>query len=243
MGSHAVFLRIDELQGRLLWCQSRNPRITGAICKTSWESIDNHWIPATLSECNLFACSQLLGEGAAKKISSSYWCNGWRSVTAGVRQPMSRSSSSRCLSRRRRRSISQYMCETMFSIAIANCLKATAGRCGAFTDNWRAVTGYPVRRRISTSPATTRRSRWLISRKSRKKKMRSQPARSCWGKQRKRSLSRRIFPAALALRWREEWQGLALYCQTFTHAQKAFFTLHFAREVEKQLEHAGDLPY
>ena len=40
------------------------------------------------------------------------------------------------------------------------------------------------------------------------------------------------FPAALALRWREEWQGLALYCQTFTHAQKAFFTLHFAREVE-----------
>lgn len=25
---------------------------------------------------------------------------------------------------------------------------------------------------------------------------------------------------------------MALYCQTFTHAQKAFFTLHFAREVE-----------
>lgn len=60
------FLRIDELQGRLLWCQSRNPRITGAICKASWESIDNHWIPDTLSECNLFACSQLLGDGMAK---------------------------------------------------------------------------------------------------------------------------------------------------------------------------------
>lgn len=40
------------------------------------------------------------------------------------------------------------------------------------------------------------------------------------------------FPAALYRLWQNEWRGLALYCQLFTHAQKAFFTLHFAREVE-----------
>jgi hypothetical protein len=40
------------------------------------------------------------------------------------------------------------------------------------------------------------------------------------------------FPWALKQRWLEEWQGLALYCHLFLHAQKAFFTLRFAREVE-----------
>jgi hypothetical protein len=53
------FPRIDELQGRLLWCRS-NPAIRGAVCKASWEGVDNHWIIGTLSECNLVACSRML---------------------------------------------------------------------------------------------------------------------------------------------------------------------------------------
>ena len=53
------FPRIDELQGRLLWCRS-NPAIRGAVCKASWEGVDNHWVIGTLSECNLVACSQIL---------------------------------------------------------------------------------------------------------------------------------------------------------------------------------------
>ncbi len=40
------------------------------------------------------------------------------------------------------------------------------------------------------------------------------------------------FPYALKRRWLEEWLGFALYCHLFVHAQKAFFTLRFAREVE-----------
>jgi hypothetical protein len=40
------------------------------------------------------------------------------------------------------------------------------------------------------------------------------------------------FPWALKQRWLEEWQGFPLYCLLFLHAQKAFFTLRFAREVE-----------
>jgi hypothetical protein len=40
------------------------------------------------------------------------------------------------------------------------------------------------------------------------------------------------FPWALKQRWLEEWQGFSLYCLLFLHAQKAFFTLRFAREVE-----------
>lgn len=43
---------------------------------------------------------------------------------------------------------------------------------------------------------------------------------------------RAAFPHALARRWQEEWQGFALYCQLFMHAQKAFFTLHYATVVE-----------
>jgi hypothetical protein len=43
---------------------------------------------------------------------------------------------------------------------------------------------------------------------------------------------RAAFPHALACRWQEEWQGFALYCQLFMHAQKAFFTLHYATVVE-----------
>lgn len=31
------------------------------------------------------------------------------------------------------------------------------------------------------------------------------------------------FPAALYRLWQNEWRGLALYCQLFTHAQKAFY--------------------
>lgn len=53
------FPRINELQGRLLWCRS-NPAIRGAVCKTSWEGVDNHWVMGTLSACNLFACSRML---------------------------------------------------------------------------------------------------------------------------------------------------------------------------------------
>lgn len=43
---------------------------------------------------------------------------------------------------------------------------------------------------------------------------------------------RAAFPFSLHRRWLEEWQGFDLYCLLFRHAQKAFFTLHFARLVE-----------
>jgi hypothetical protein len=64
------FPRIDELQGRLLWCRS-NPAIRGAVCKTSWEGVDNHWIIGTLSECNLVACSQMLMSDGAHQTQRS----------------------------------------------------------------------------------------------------------------------------------------------------------------------------
>ena len=77
------FPRIDELQGRLLWCRG-NAAITGAVCKTSWEGVDNHWVMGTLSECNLVACSQILArenEHLTHAALLTHWLDesyGWR---------------------------------------------------------------------------------------------------------------------------------------------------------------------
>ncbi|EML2678073.1 hypothetical protein [Klebsiella michiganensis] len=225
------FLRIDELKGRLLWCQSANPRITGAICKTSWESVDNHWIPETLSECNLFACSQLLGHGAGKTqeqlldlwLAERYgWCP---DVTVA----------------RRFQQLLEQATEVLY--------QAIYVRDHVFHRHSQLPESYG--QAVWSLYSQLARNHWLpgsaqdihftrddpqismenLTRIAQEKdEVAADALKLC--AQALEFAENAAFPTALYRLWQNEWRGLALYCQLFTHAQKAFFTLHFAREVE-----------
>ena len=225
------FLRIDELQGRLLWCQSRNPRITGALCTASWESIDNHWIPDTLSECNLFACSQLLGDGMAK--NQQQLLDQWLAQRYGWCPPDDVA--------QQFRQLLEQGAQTLY--------QAIYVRDHVFHRHSQLPESYG--QAVWSLYGQLARSHWLpgsaqdihFTRDDPQKSM-SNLTQIAQEKDEVASGAQRLgeealafahtaeFPAALERQWREEWQGLALYCQLFTHAQKAFFTLHFAREVE-----------
>lgn len=225
------FLRIDELKGRLLWCQSVNPKITGAICKTSWESVDNHWIPDTLSECNLFACSQLLSDGVAKTQEQllDLWLAeryGWCPDAAVARR-------------------FQQLLEQATQILY----QAIYVRDHVFHRHSQLPESYG--QAVWSLYSQLARAHWLpgsaqdihFTRDDPQKSMENL-TRIAQEKDEIAADARKLcaqaldfadhaaFPAALYQLWQEEWQGLALYCQVFIHAQKAFFTLHFAREVE-----------
>ncbi|HAT2830547.1 TPA: hypothetical protein I8370_003612 [Klebsiella oxytoca] len=225
------FLRIDELKGRLLWCQSGNPRISGAICKTSWESVDNHWIPETLSECNLFACSQLLGNGAGK--TQEQLLDLWLAERYGWCPD---ESVARCF-------------QQLLEQATQMLYQAIYVRDHVFHRHSQLPESYG--QAVWSLYSQLARNHWLpgsaqdihFTRKDPQKSMENLTRIA----QEKDEIAAGVqklcaqaldfadnaaFPAALYHLWQEEWQGLALYCQMFTHAQKAFFTLHFAREVE-----------
>jgi len=225
------FLRIDELKGRLLWCQSANPRITGAICKTSWECVDNHWVPETLSECNLFACSQLLGHGAGKTqeqlldlwLAERYgWCP---DVTVA----------------RRFQQLLEQATEVLY--------QAIYVRDHVFHRHSQLPESYG--QAVWSLYSQLARNHWLpgsakdihftrddpqismenLTRIAQEKdEVAADALKLC--AQALEFAENAEFPTALYRLWQNEWRGLALYCQLFTHAQKAFFTLHFAREVE-----------
>ncbi|MBV8043682.1 hypothetical protein [Pluralibacter sp.] len=225
------FLRIDELQGRLLWCQSRNPRIKGAVCKTSWESVDNHWVQGTLSESNLFACGQLLRGGAGKTQEQllDLWlaeCYGWCPQT-----PVAR----------RFQQLLEQATQTLY--------QAIYVREHVFHRHSQLPESYG--QAVWSLYSQLDRNHWLPGSAQGIRFSRDDPTQSmenltCIARQTDEAASSALtlraqalafadeaaFPSALYQRWQEEWQGFALYCQLFVHAQKAFFTLHFAREVD-----------
>lgn len=225
------FPRIDELQGRLLWCRS-NPAIRGAVCKASWEGVDNHWVMGTLSECNLVACSQLLAAENQPHTCTSlmmHWLGeryGWRpdddtlaafqSLLEQAGQVLTRAMYVRDHVFHRHSQVPESYRQGVWSLY------------GQLNRNhWLPGSERDIF--FSASDADT--SGRNLSLIAKEKDQAWQDAQSLQ-KQAFEFAQQAAFPHALASRWQEEWQGITLYCQLFMHAQKAFFTLHYACEVE-----------
>lgn len=225
------FPRINELQGRLLWCRS-NPAIRGAVCKTSWEGVDNHWIMGTLSECNLFACSRMLrSEGI--HLTQSQLLMLWLDESYGWRPEPEIFAEFSTLMELAGQVLYQaiYVRDHVFhrhSQVPESYGQAVWSLYGQLNRNhWLPGS----ERDISFSPREVERSAHCLSLIATEKDE-TRNAVTALHKQALHFAETALFPRALKQRWLEEWQGFALYCQLFLHAQKAFFTLHFAKEVE-----------
>lgn len=225
------FLRIDELQGRLLWCR-RNPTIRGAICKASWEGLDNHWIIGTLSACNLVACSRLLAFDCAH-LTQTQLIRYWLDETYGWHPDEPTFATFCSLLEQAGRVLYNaiYVRDHVFhrhSQVPESYGQAVWSLYGQLNRNhWLPGSERDIsfsRQDIATSSA-------CLSRIAQEKDeagaasvaLRDEALRFAEGS---------AFPFTLHARWREEWEGFALYCRLFLHAQKAFFTLRFAHEAE-----------
>lgn len=225
------FPRIDELKGRLLWCRS-NPSIKGAVCKIGWESLDNHWIIGTLSECNLMACSRLLINPDANLTQTHlmlYWLEesyGWL--------PDEQTFNTFCSLLERAGQVlysAIYVRDHVFhrhSQVPESYGQAVWSLYGQLNRNhWLPGS----ERDITFSRHDVEKSAACLSRIAKEKDEAGEMSIAL----REEALhfaQTAAFPNALKCRWLEEWQGFSLYCRLFLHAQKAFFTLRFACEVE-----------
>lgn len=225
------FPRIDELQGRLLWCRS-NPAITGAVCKVSWESLDNHWIMGTLSECNLVACSRMLSnEGTT--LTKAQLMTDWLHESYGW-QPDEQTFETFC-------SLLEQAGQVLYSAIYVR--KHVFHRHSQVPESYgQAVWSlYGQLNRNYWLPGSERTitfdrndpetSAACLSRIAREKDEADNAA-AALQEAALHFVKRAAFPRSLERRWYEEWQGFTLYCRLFLHAQKAFFTLRYAREVE-----------
>nr|WP_318383124.1 hypothetical protein [uncultured Enterobacter sp.] len=225
------FPRIDELQGRLLWCRS-NPAIRGAVCKTSWEGVDNHWVIGTLSACNLVACARLLSQSDTPHTRGQllmHWldeCYGWHPDDESFAQFQSLLEQAGQVLYR-----AIYVSDHVFhrhSQVPESYGQAVWSLYGQLNRNdWLPGSERDIFF-CASDVETSAKNLALIA-------LHKDDARQAAIALREQALAfadLAAFPWSLQRRWREEWQGFALYCQLFLHAQKAFFTLHFAREVE-----------
>ncbi|NDO81166.1 hypothetical protein CJP72_10465 [Citrobacter sp. NCU1] len=225
------FPRINELQGRLLWCRS-NPAIRGAVCKASWEGVDNHWVMGTLSACNLVACSRMLASNGTHYTEAqlmTWWLDetyGWRpdektfetfcSLMEQAGQVLYKAIYVRDHVFHRHSQVPESYGQAVWS------LYGQLNRNHWLPGSERDITF--DRSDVETSAACLSR---IASEKD--------EAREASAALREQALNfaqTAAFPWALKRRWLEEWQGFALYCHLFLHAQKAFFTLRFAHEAE-----------
>ncbi|MEB7714710.1 hypothetical protein NGC32_18505 [Kluyvera cryocrescens] len=225
------FPRIDELQGRLLWCRG-NAAITGAVCKTSWEGVDNHWVMGTLSECNLVACSQILArenEHLTHAALLTHWLDesyGWRpdevifgefqQLLAQAGQVLYQAIYVRDHVFHRHSQVPESYGQAVWSLY--GQLNRNHWLPGSERDIFFSASDVGISGRNLS----------LIA----EEKDRAYQAAQTLREQALAFADRAAFPFSLHRRWLEEWQGFDLYCLLFRHAQKAFFTLHFARLVE-----------
>lgn len=225
------FPRIDELQGRLLWCRG-NPAIRGAVCKASWEGVDNHWIMGTLSECNLVACSQLLAH-PEKAVTRTSLMMHWLDESYGWRPDDETFTEFQTLLEQAGQVLYHaiYVRDHVFhrhSQVPESYGQGVWSLYGQLNRNhWLPGS----ERDIAFTPhdvVTAGRNLSLIAKEKDEAWQEAQTLQT----EAIAFAQRAAFPHALARRWQEEWQGFALYCQLFMHAQKAFFTLHYATVVE-----------
>ena len=225
------FPRIDELQGRLLWCRG-NPAIRGAVCKASWEGVDNHWIMGTLSECNLVACSQLLAH-PEKTFTRASLMMRWLDERYGWHPDDDTFDAFQTLLERAGQALYRaiYVRDHVFhrhSQVPESYGQGVWSLYGQLNRNhWLPGSERDIAF-IAGDVASSGRNLSLIA----KEKDEAWQEAQMLQHEALAFAQRAAFPYALAQRWQEEWQGFALYCQLFMHAQKAFFTLHYAVVVE-----------
>ena len=225
------FPRIDELQGRLLWCRS-NPNINGAVCKATWEGVDNHWVMGTLSECNLVACSQILvreHEHVTINALLIHWLDesyGWhpddvlleefQSLMEQAAQVLYQSIYVRNHVFHRHSQVPESYGQAVWSLY--GQLNRNHWLPGSERDIYLSTDDLEISRQNLSLIAQEKDDAYQAATQLRQQAL--------------AFAQRATFPATLYHRWQEEWQGFDLYCLLFRHAQKAFFTLHFARLVE-----------
>lgn len=225
------FPRINELQGRLLWCRS-NPAIRGAVCKTSWEGVDNHWVIGTLSECNLFACSRLLSNHNTH-MTPAQLLRSWLDDNYGWHPEAAVFTEFSALLEQAGQVLYQaiYVRDHVFhrhSQVPESYGQAVWSLYGQLNRNhWLPGS----ERDITFTRDDIDRSAACLARIASEKDDTRAAAIALYD-QALGFAEKALFPWALKRQWQQEWQGLVLYCQLFLHAQKAFFTLHFAKEVE-----------
>lgn len=225
------FIRIDELQGRLLWCQARNPDIRGVLCKVSWEGVDNLWVIGSLSECNLVSLGYLLRD--APSPSTEQLLRHWLSECYGWHPDSETFATLSGLLENGHRALyhSLYVRDHVFhrhSLLPESVGQATWSLYGQLDrQHWLPGSGSAIQfSREDTSLSSQ--NLYQIAKEKDAALVLAREVRE----QALQFADTAGFPAALSHRWHMEWQGLALYCQMFVAAQKAFFTLHYARQVE-----------
>ncbi len=225
------WLRIDELQGRLLWCRS-NPAIRGVVCKASWEGVDNHWVMGTLSECNLVACSRMLASEGSH-LSVAQLLHSWLDERYGWQPDADTFAAFHALLEQAGQVLygAIYVRDHVFhrhSQVPESYGQAVWSLYGQLNRNhWLPGS----ERDIFFSASDVEASAASLARIAREKDE-ARDASQTLQEAALRFTDTAAFPYALKRRWLEEWQGFALYCHLFVHAQKAFFILRFAREVE-----------
>lgn len=225
------FMRIDELQGRLLWCQGKNPAIRGALCKVSWEGIDNHWIIGSLSECNLISCGWLLrhDQNPTVRFLLQLWlseCYGWRphhDTVDTLAELLEQGGQALYGAMYARDHV--FHRHSLIPESVEQALWSLYGQLDR--NHWLPGSGNDLcfsRDDVKTSSLHL----YHLAKEKEAALALAQEVSS-----RAAAFARHAdFAAALTLRWQTEWAGLALYCQAFVCAQKAFFTLCYARQVE-----------
>ncbi|PWC21598.1 hypothetical protein DDT52_04530 [Brenneria roseae subsp. roseae] len=226
------FIRYTEVQGRLLWCQEKNPAIASVLCRISWEGVDNHSVLGTLSEFTLFACARLLSKNAPPTSEATLFGQWlaeryqWQPDDA-ARQAMlallEQAHQAISLSLYARHHV--FHRHSMLPTSYGQAIWSLYGQLNR--NHWLPGSG----RDITFDPQQSELAAQNLYQIAKEKDLAWQLAEQC--QQAALQFTREYtMPDALRQRWLQEWRGLALYCRAFVHAQKAFFTLHYCKLVE-----------
>jgi len=225
------FLRVDELQGRLLWCQEKNPAIRGALCKVSWEGIDNHWVIGSLSECNLLSCAYLLRHDSHPTVTFllQRWlsqCYGWQ-PHAGIVKTLGEllEQGGQALYGALYARDHVFHRHSLLPESVDQALWSLYGQLDR--NHWLPGSGNDLYFSRDDVNISSHHLYQIAKEKDAALALARDVA--CQAADFARQTD---FPVALSRRWQTEWAGLTLYCQAFVCAQKAFFTLCYARQVE-----------
>ncbi|WP_420066012.1 hypothetical protein [Pectobacterium colocasium] len=226
------FLRYTEVQGRLLWCREKNPDIVSALCRISWEGVDNHSVIGTLSEFTLFACSRLLTHQTTSTNESALFAQ-WLMVRYQWQPDETVLHTMQALLDQAHQAISLSLYARHHVFHRHSLLPTSFGQAiwslyGQLNRNhWLPGSGQD----ITFDPQHAELASQNLYHIAKEKDAAWQLAEQC--QQAALQFSREhTMPEALRQRWQQEWRGLTLYCRAFVHAQKAFFTLHYCEQVE-----------
>ncbi|MGM3174722.1 hypothetical protein [Dickeya lacustris] len=226
------FLRYTEVQGRLLWCQEKNPRIVNALCRLSWDGVDNHTVLGSLSEFTLFASSRLLNARTppdTEQVLFRQWLTErwqWQAdewVCKDMRAQLEQAQQALSLSLYARQHV--FHRHSLLPASYAQAVWSLYGQLNR--NHWLPGSGRDLTFSRDNIELSSHNLYQLVREKDSALQLAEQSQQAANQFVRDHSL-----PEPLRQRWQQEWRGLTLYCRTFVHAQKAFFTLHYCQQVE-----------